>query len=108
VPPRHGRYLTICDWQTSSVPVAPTVRATPLAGWNEGRRKARSDTAGVLSAAAFAVGAGPHDTYDRIVYNPNTGYLTYDLDGSGPLLGIEFGKVAPHLHLSRFDFVIGA
>ena len=39
---------------------------------------------------------------------PGGCYLTYDLDGSGPLLGIEFGKVAPHLHLSRFDFVIGA
>ena len=65
-------------------------------------------TAGVLSAAAFAIGAGPHDTYDRIVYNPGNGYLTYDPDGSGPLHGIEFGKLVPHLYLSHFDFVIGA
>jgi Ca2+-binding RTX toxin-like protein len=61
---------------------------------------------GVLSAAAFAVGGGPNDGSDRIIYNPSNGYLIYDPDGNGFINGIEFGKLAPHLHLTHSDFVI--
>ena len=61
---------------------------------------------GVLSANAFSIGAGPNDTSDRIIYNPKNGYLIYDSDGSGFLNGIEFAKLAPHLHLTHSDFLI--
>ena len=40
------------------------------------------------------------------MYNPRNGELLYDRDGSGFVNGIEFGKIAPHLHLSHFDFLI--
>jgi Ca2+-binding RTX toxin-like protein len=61
---------------------------------------------GVLSSAAFGTGPGPHDTAERIIYHPVSGYLTYDPDGSGPAHGVEFGKVAPNLHLTHSDFLI--
>jgi len=61
---------------------------------------------GVLSTHAFSIGAGPNDTADRIIYNPKNGYLIYDPDGSGFVNGIEFAKLAPHLHLTHSDFLI--
>jgi Ca2+-binding RTX toxin-like protein len=61
---------------------------------------------GVLSAHAFSIGGGANDTSDRIIYNPHNGYLIYDPDGSGFLNGIEFAKLAPHLHLTHSDFLI--
>ena len=40
------------------------------------------------------------------MYNPRNGELLFDPDGTGFVNGIVFGKIALHLHLSHFDFLI--
>ena len=40
------------------------------------------------------------------MYNPRNGELLFDPDGTGFVNGIVFGKIAPHLHLSHFNFLI--
>ena len=36
-----------------------------------------------MSSSAFYVGAAAHDSTDRIIYNSDTGALSYDPDGTG-------------------------
>ncbi len=44
--------------------------------------------AGALPAANFAVGAAPADADDRFIFNPATGVLSFDADGTGALLTV--------------------
>jgi Ca2+-binding RTX toxin-like protein len=59
---------------------------------------------GGLIAAAFTSGAETADS--RIVYDANTGHLSYDADGSGAAAAIQFATVAAHLSLTAKDFMI--
>jgi serralysin len=59
---------------------------------------------GVLAAAAFTSGA--ETASSRIVYDANSGAVSYDADGSGPAAAIQFASVAAHLNLSHNDFLI--
>ena len=59
---------------------------------------------GGLTAAAFISGAETADS--RIVYDANTGHLSYDADGSGAAAAIQFATVAAHLSLTAKDFMI--
>jgi Ca2+-binding RTX toxin-like protein len=61
---------------------------------------------GRLKASAFWVGSGAHDGNDRIIYNPDSGALLYDRDGTGAAVAVKFAQVAKHLHLSHKDFLI--
>ncbi len=63
---------------------------------------------GALSFGAFhgsAMGES-RDADDRIIYNTETGALSYDADGSGELDAIEFAQLGMNLSLSADNFVI--
>jgi Ca2+-binding RTX toxin-like protein len=58
-----------------------------------------------LAAGAFRVGAAAQDADDRIIYDPATGRLFYDGDGSGAGAAVQFAKIEPGLNLSANDFI---
>ncbi|WP_198411820.1 cadherin domain-containing protein [Microvirga flavescens] len=62
---------------------------------------------GVLSESAFWIGSKAHDRDDRIIYNPKTGKLLYDADGSGKGAAIEFATLSKNLKtMSHLDFIV--
>ena len=63
-------------------------------------------TTGALDAAAFNTGAHASDADDRIIYNPLTGDLIYDADGSGSGSAVQFAKLSAGLSLTHADFVV--
>ena len=65
-----------------------------------------SVTRGVLAAALFHVGAAAHDANDRIIYNPNNGFLIYDANGNHAGGAVHFATLAPHLALTHADFLV--
>ena len=63
---------------------------------------------GPLAAANFHTGAHAKTGSQQIIYNPNTGFLFYDPDGSGPGPQFHFANLSPHLALNHADFVVTA
>lgn len=61
---------------------------------------------GKLPASEFVVGTGAHDSNDHIVYNPGTGALYYDSNGSAAGGSTEFATVATGLALTSADFFV--
>jgi len=61
---------------------------------------------GTLNASAFFSGTVAQDSSDRVIYNPNTGALTYDPDGTGTAASVEFAQVSPGLSLQYHDFLV--
>ncbi|HEY0599062.1 hypothetical protein [Brevundimonas sp.] len=61
---------------------------------------------GSLPSMAFHVGTAAQTTSHRIVYDPATGSLYYDPDGSGPAARALFATVAAGLALTIADFSI--
>jgi Ca2+-binding RTX toxin-like protein len=61
---------------------------------------------GALPAEAFAIGSAAADANDRIVYDPVTGALYYDADGSGGSEAIQFAVVHEGLGLTASDFYV--
>ncbi len=61
---------------------------------------------GTLAAAAFNTGAAASDASDRIIYDPSTGALIYDPDGTGATAAIQFAILQPSLTLQNNDFVV--
>ena len=61
---------------------------------------------GALAASAFALGAAATDTADRIVYDPGTGALRFDADGTAAVEAVQFAKLQPGLTVSATDFVV--
>ncbi|MEI6643670.1 MAG: calcium-binding protein [Novosphingobium sp.] len=62
--------------------------------------------AGMLAEEAFYAAAGAnrgHDASDRIIYNTDTGRLSYDPDGSGPLASIAFAQLRGAPALAAHD-----
>jgi Ca2+-binding RTX toxin-like protein len=59
---------------------------------------------GALATAAFTSGA--ETASSRIVYDANSGALSYDADGSGATAAIQFATLAVHLSLTNNDFLI--
>ncbi|NJL07762.1 MAG: calcium-binding protein [Methylacidiphilales bacterium] len=61
---------------------------------------------GTLSSSAFYAGAAAHDSSDRIIYNPNTGALIYDPDGTGAAAAVEFARLDKGLAVQANDFLV--
>jgi Ca2+-binding RTX toxin-like protein len=62
--------------------------------------------AGDLPSWTFYSGSAAHDATDRIIYNPATGALTYDADGTGSVAPVQFGTLVPGLTVTASDFLI--
>ena len=66
--------------------------------------------AGELLPEQFVVGSAAQDADDHIIFNPNTGYLYHDADGSGELSAVPFARIANYVtgldHLGAEDFLI--
>jgi hypothetical protein len=61
---------------------------------------------GTLSSDAFVIGSTAQDKSDRVIYNPGTGELTYDPDGTGTQAASKFAILSAHLSLSASNFVV--
>ncbi|MET0428031.1 MAG: calcium-binding protein [Microvirga sp.] len=61
---------------------------------------------GTLAAAAFQVGPVAQDASDRIIYDPATGDLSYDMDGTGAAAAIRFAVLTPGLSMTNADFLV--
>ncbi|MGO4706074.1 calcium-binding protein [Microvirga sp. 2MCAF38] len=61
---------------------------------------------GTLKSSAFHIGDKAHDRDDRIIYNANSGVLSYDADGSGKGAAIAFAQLSKGLKLTFKDFFI--
>ena len=61
---------------------------------------------GVLTTANFVKGGSAHDANDYIIYNPTSGAVTYDADGSGAGAGVQVVLLGVNLLLTNADFVV--
>ena len=61
---------------------------------------------GTLAAKYFHVGKHAADGNDHLIYNANTGVLSYDPDGKGGAPAIEFADLAKHLALTHTDILV--
>jgi len=61
---------------------------------------------GTLDASQFVKGMGALDSNDYIIYNPATGVITYDADGSGVNQGVQVVVVGINLAITNADFVV--
>jgi Ca2+-binding RTX toxin-like protein len=59
-----------------------------------------------LQSHQFVVGPASVDADDFLIYNFNTGALSYDIDGNGPIGAIQFAKLKPGLALTSEDFLL--
>ncbi len=66
----------------------------------------RIGPAGVLSEAAWWEGSKAHDASDRVIYNPATGAIFYDADGSGKAAQVQIATVTAGLDLNHTDFFV--
>jgi len=61
---------------------------------------------GILAAGAFAMGSAANEEDDRIIYDPTSGALWFDEDGSGPGAALQFAQLETNLSLCSNDFVV--
>jgi Ca2+-binding RTX toxin-like protein len=59
-----------------------------------------------LAPSRLHIGVSATTDSHRIVYNPNSGALNYDSDGSGPTPAVRFATLSPDLALTGDDFRI--
>ncbi len=63
-------------------------------------------SAGTLKASAFRAAPVAGDADDRILYDPATGFLRYDADGTGAAAAVRFGRLGAGLAVTNADFVV--
>ena len=63
-------------------------------------------TTGVLNAGNFVNAATAADADDYVIYNPTTGGVTYDADGTGAGAGVQIALLGVNLALTHADFVV--
>ena len=61
---------------------------------------------GALAADAFTTGSSAQDAADRIIYNPVTGALLFDADGTGAGAAVQFATLPSGTPLSASDFEV--
>jgi Ca2+-binding RTX toxin-like protein len=61
---------------------------------------------GRLASGAFRAGATASKASHRILYDPATGHLRYDADGTGPIASVRFATLTTGLALTNLDFVV--
>ncbi|MCF8008067.1 MAG: hypothetical protein K9K84_11750 [Methylovulum sp.] len=61
---------------------------------------------GTLDSSLFIKGTAAHDFNDYVIYNPTTGAVTYDSDGSGVGQGIIIAILGVNLPMTNADFVV--
>jgi hypothetical protein len=61
---------------------------------------------GALAADAFHVGTAAATATDRIIYDPDTGALLYDPDGSGSAHAVQFATIGHGLALGADSFFL--
>lgn len=86
-----GNVDTLADFQASADKIA--LRASVFAGLSSGP----------LAAGAFAVGERAIAASHRIIYNPHTGALLFDPDGSGAAAASEFARLPAALNLTAAE-----
>ena len=62
--------------------------------------------ASALASGALYIGAAAHDASDRIIYNSETGALTYDYNGDAAGGATQFATVGTGLALTNGDFEV--
>lgn len=62
--------------------------------------------AGTLAAGKFNLGAGPADANDYFTYNPGTGALFFDRDGTGGIVTTQIAQLATGLAMSHTNIVM--
>ncbi|NJR64543.1 MAG: hypothetical protein HC772_03185 [Leptolyngbyaceae cyanobacterium CRU_2_3] len=63
---------------------------------------------GAPAAGQFRVGAGAADLNDYFIYNPGTGALFFDRDGSGAFASQQIAQLAAGLAMTNADIAIVA
>jgi probable HAF family extracellular repeat protein len=63
-------------------------------------------TVGTLAAAAFATGTAATTAAHRILYDPATGNVRYDPDGTGPTAAVRFAVLATKPAVTRANFYV--
>jgi Ca2+-binding RTX toxin-like protein len=62
---------------------------------------------GVFTADHLCIGSAPKDSSDRVIYDPTTGALRYDADGSGTKTpSMQFAILTPGLTLKADNFLL--
>lgn len=61
---------------------------------------------GRLLGDQFFRGPAANDREDRIIYNPATGVLFYDADGTDPIAAIRFALIGKGLTVTAADFLV--
>jgi Ca2+-binding RTX toxin-like protein len=61
---------------------------------------------GVLDASEFVKAAAAADANDYVIYNPKTGYLSYDADGNGAGLAEQVALLGKNLAMTFGDFIV--
>lgn len=64
------------------------------------------DGALVLGAFHKSAAGVAHDANDRIIYDTDSGALSYDADGNGQAAAIQFARLSKNLNVSAADFII--
>lgn len=86
---------TIRDFNPADDTIRPDNAVFPEVGPN-----------GALATQAFWTGTEAHDATDRIVYDPATGAVYYDPDGTGLAPQVRFAQLAKGLAVTAADFVV--
>lgn len=60
-----------------------------------------------VSKGAFATGTGAHDGNDHLIYDPTSGHLFYDSDGTGAAAQTLIATLGHDLALTNAAFIIG-
>jgi Ca2+-binding RTX toxin-like protein len=61
---------------------------------------------GTLQAAAFRIGIVAGDENDRILYDPGSGNVRYDADGSGPAASVRFATLVAGPAITNANFTV--
>jgi Ca2+-binding RTX toxin-like protein len=63
-------------------------------------------TTGSLASGRLRIGSAAADGNDFLVYDPGSGALSYDADGSGPTAAVRFAMLDTGLALAASDFFV--